>query len=55
MRFARYPIVLESIMHLLVSDLFIQRVFPIEEELFSTNLARKLKQMNGCVTKMRRV
>ena len=55
MRFALYSILFESVMHSLVSYLFIQGVFPIEEQLFGTYLARKLKQMTsgiieiGCV------
>ena len=55
MRFALYPILFESVKHSLVSYLFIQGVFPIEEQLFGTYLARKFKQMTrgiieiGCV------
>ena len=55
MRFALYPILFESVMHSLVSYLFIHGVFPIEEQLFGSYLARKFKQMTrgmieiGCV------
>ena len=55
MRFALYSILFERVVHSLVSYIFIQGVFPIEEQLFGTYLARKFEQMTrgiieiGCV------
>ena len=55
MRLALYPIFFERVMHPFVSDLFVQRVFPIVGELFCTKFERELKQMTGGIIEMRRL